>query len=265
MEWFKSDENQYRNQVIAFEHKGASYRFLSIPVKDVRERDVAQIILLTDVSVETGVARRTSMVVGATVLVIGGLLVAFFAWQAGRIGRRIGDDAQRLHQIATRDVLTGLYTRRAFDDFLNTEISRSSRYSHSASLLLIDIDHFKRINDEYGHQAGDMVLQDIGKRLKNVSRNENYVCRYGGEEIVIILPETDQQSAEHCANRLKNEIGGRVFDITDNQSITVTVSIGIATYPVHADTGASLVSAADKALYKAKACGRNCIRTYALK
>jgi len=263
-EWIKSDENEYKNQVIPFEYKGASYRFLSIPVKDVIGRDVAQIILLNDVSVETGAARRTSMVVGAAVLGIGGLLIALFSWQAGRIGRRIGDDAKMLYQIATRDVLTGLYTRRAFDDFLSTEISRSSRYSHSASLLLIDIDHFKSINDDYGHQVGDMVLHEIGKRLQNVARNENYICRYGGEEIVIILPEADQNSAEYCANRLKKEIGGRAFDIVNNQSITVTVSIGIATYPAHADTGASLVAAADKALYKAKASGRNCICTYVL-
>jgi diguanylate cyclase (GGDEF)-like protein len=262
LDWFERDEIGYRNEVVALERDGLSYRFMSIPIKDVSGRDVAQIILLADVSIETGIAERTTLVVGVTAFVIGGLLIVFFSWQAGRIGRRIEHDAKMLNQIATRDGLTGLYTRRAFDDYLDTELSRSSRFTHSVSLLLIDIDHFKRINDVHGHQAGDEILCRLSEILLKAARKEDYVCRYGGDELAIIVSETDHRVAEQLANRIKSMVTELPFETDNGQSIPITVSIGIASYPAHADTDISLISAADSALYVAKESGRNHVCTY---
>ncbi len=255
-------EHGPQNEVVELERDGLSYRLLTIPIEDAGGLEVAEMALLANVSSEMDVAERTLLVAGTTVFLIGGLLIAFFSWQAGRIGRRIAHDEGQLAQLAARDSLTGLYTRRMFHEYLEIELARSIRFTRPLSLLLIDVDHFKQVNDAYGHQAGDAVLQELSQRLIDEARKPDHVCRYGGEEITIIMPETGVDGAELFANRLKNIVSELPFDARDDQSISMTVSIGVASYPMHADTDTLLISAADSALYDAKKGGRNRVCTY---
>jgi len=255
-------EHLHQYEVEELDSDGFSYWLLTIPIEDARGREVADMTLLADVSSETDVAERTAWVVGATVLLIGGLLIAFFSWQAGRIGRRIVHNEEELAQLASHDSLTGLYTRRMFHEYLDEELDRSIRFTHPLSLLLVDIDHFKQVNDTYGHQAGDAVLQELSMRLVGEAREIDHVCRYGGEELALILPETNVEGAELFANRLKSIVSALSFDTSDDQTISITISIGVASYPMHAGTNTALISAADSALFDAKEGGRNRVCTY---
>jgi diguanylate cyclase (GGDEF)-like protein len=264
-ERFRRGEHGPWNEVIDIESNGSSYWLLTMLIDDVRGREVAELILLADVSFEMDVAERTSLVVGITVFLLGGALIAFFSVQANRVSRRIEQDEEILAQLATQDSLTGLYTRRMFHEYLDSELMRSRRLNHQMSLLLIDVDNFKQINDNYGHPAGDAVLQKLSDRLRRESRGIDYVCRYGGEEIAVILPETGVQNAQHVAERMKNTISTLPFDIDDVNSLSITVSIGLASFPLHGDTDTFLISAADSALYIAKEQGRNRVCIYSLK
>ena len=236
-------------------HLGASYKITFLPLQDAGGRNVAHMVLIADVSQDKSAAFNTIFAGSLTALGAGILLFCFFYWQVGRIGRRIEADAQALEQLATQDGLTGLYNRRAFNALLEEEVARSRRFKHSLSLLMIDIDHFKRVNDTYGHQAGDAILQGLSERLTGQSRALDRVCRYGGEEIAMILPETDD--AVGLAERLRAAVEEAPFDIGTGKVVSITVSIGAACCPGDADTAPTLVSAADTALYDAKEGGRN--------
>ncbi|MET0049393.1 MAG: diguanylate cyclase, partial [Sedimenticola sp.] len=225
-----------RNEVTELESEGYSYWLLTMPIEDARGREVAEMTLLADVSHELDVAERTALVVGITVFILGGVLIVFFYVQANRVSQRIERDQDILEQLATHDSLTNLYTRRMFHESLDNELARSMRFNHPLSLLLIDIDRFKQINDAHGHPAGDTVLQKLSARLLKESRGIDYVCRYGGEEIAIILPETDIQNAQQVAQRMSLTISALPFQIDDTQSVSITISIGVASYPVHGDT-----------------------------
>ncbi|MES9869584.1 MAG: diguanylate cyclase [Sedimenticola sp.] len=251
-----------RNQVLELESDGYSYWLLTMPVEDARGREIAEMTLLADVSHEMDVAERTALVVGITVFILGGVLIIFFYVQANRVSQRIERDQDILEQLATHDSLTNLYTRRMFHESLDNELARSMRFDHPLSLLLIDIDRFKQINDTHGHPAGDTVLQKLSARLLKESRGIDYVCRYGGEEIAIILPETDGQNAQQVAERMNLTVSALPFQIDDTQSVSITISIGVASYPLHGDTDTFLIAAADSALYDAKEQGRNRVCTY---
>jgi diguanylate cyclase (GGDEF)-like protein len=261
-ERFKRGEHGPWNEVVDIENNGSSYWLLTMLIKDARGREVAELILLADVSFEMDVAERTALVVGVTVFLLGGALIAFFSAQANRVSRRIEQDEEILEQLATQDSLTGLYTRRMFHEYLDSELARSKRFNHPMSLLLIDIDNFKQVNDTYGHPTGDLVLRKLSGRLRRESRGIDYVCRYGGEEIAIILPETSVQNAQHIAERMRLTVSSLPFDIDDTNSQPITISIGVASYPLHGDTDTFLISAADSALYDAKEQGRNRVYTY---
>ena len=226
---------------------------------------VAEMILLTDVSKEEKIARKTLYEGIIIVFVAGAILFAFFYWLIGQIGQRIEQNEKKLHDIATHDGLTGLYNHKFFYTLLENEIIRAERYQHHTSLLLLDIDHFKNVNDTYGHRSGDMILSGLSKRLMSRIRTTDSVCRYGGEEITIILPETDIMIAKQIAENLRVLIEHEPFEIEDNQHIKVTVSIGVSVYPQHATKASTLVSVADTALYKAKENGRNCVCVYETK
>lgn len=170
-----------------------------------------------------------------------------------------------LRNMATRDGLTGLYNHKRFYSLLKDEILREERYKRDVSLLMLDIDYFKRVNDDYGHRSGDMILREISDRLSNRVRTIDKVCRYGGEEIAIILPETDTKTAKRIAEDLRILVEGKPFEVEDEGEISITVSIGVATYADHAKDASTLVSAADKALYEAKDSGRNRVRIYEFK
>lgn len=158
--------------------------------------------------------------------------------------------------LAMRDGLTGLYNHREFEKHLSTEVQKAGRYSKTFSLLLMDIDHFKRVNDAHGHQFGNEVLRDIGAIIGRAVRFFDIAARYGGEEFCVILPDTPLDGALRAAERLRANIASHPFGV-ESKSINVTVSIGVASFTAEARDGAGLVRLADKALYRAKEEGRN--------
>lgn len=166
-----------------------------------------------------------------------------------------------IERIAITDGLTGLYNHRYFQEKLSEEFNRVERYSNPLSLLLIDIDYFKKINDTYGHPVGDAVLKKIASIIRKTIRNIDIPARYGGEEFALILPGTDSQGAKNMAERLRKAIMDISF-FADKERFKVTVSIGISTNPKPKGTGEvknkeELIEKADKALYEAKKAGRN--------
>jgi len=168
---------------------------------------------------------------------------------------------ERLSHQASHDALTGLVNRRVLDQRLNDEIQRASRYKHILSVFMLDLDHFKSINDNYGHQTGDTVLRNFAKVLESSIRNTDYAVRYGGEEFIVILPETPLPKAKELAERLCNQIAESTFTTEDDKDLNLTVSIGIATYPEHAQSSQTLIEVADSVMYAAKKAGRNQVKT----
>lgn len=169
-------------------------------------------------------------------------------------------DNHRLEALAQTDPLTQLVNRRALTIRLVTEMERVRRYNAPLAMLLIDLDHFKLINDTYGHLAGDDVLFGVATLLQRAVRTVDLVARYGGEEFVIVLPETGKQGATSFAERLRDRLASHRFVIAGSQDIRVTGSIGVATYPAPGlDSVEDLFRAADAALYRAKGGGRNLV------
>jgi diguanylate cyclase (GGDEF)-like protein len=238
------------------------YRPLFVPLKDIANRDIATVALLVNVSQEINTA-RLALLLGAIAYLIGGVLLFIIFYRlVGWIGQRIEHNEQRLEQLATVDQLTGLYNHRMFYSTLKNEIMRARRYGRPASLLMIDIDHFKRINDSYGHLAGDRVLERIGRLLKENLRAECSTCRYGGEEFAVILPEIGMEAAFTTAERLREIVAQTSFDNGTPDEIKITVSIGVSAFPESAAAVDELTSAADAALYAAKDAGRNRVVRY---
>jgi len=157
------------------------------------------------------------------------------------------------------DGLTDLYNHRHFHELLTQEVARSVRYEHPLSLLMIDIDDFKRFNDSYGHPAGDKVLQDITRLFKENCRRVDYICRYGGEEFAIITPETSGKNVVHVARRLVNKVREMKIEIYGSViEGNLTISIGLAGYPTDAKTKDDLIIKADQYLLEAKKSGKDC-------
>jgi diguanylate cyclase (GGDEF)-like protein len=165
----------------------------------------------------------------------------------------------RLYSLAITDSITKLYVHRYFQLRLEEEVARSRRYNSTISLLMCDIDHFKLINDTYGHQQGDMMLKEISKILRKNVRTTDIAARYGGEEFAIILPETTQADAKIVAERIRRDVSDFEFSsiIPRQPPIKCSVSIGVAGFPLNADNKDQLIQKADSSLYKAKDKGRN--------
>lgn len=161
-----------------------------------------------------------------------------------------------IEKLATTDGLTGLFNHRVFQEKLSEELKKLSRYSEPSSLLLADIDFFKKINDTYGHPSGDLVLKEVSKIIREAIRDIDIPARYGGEEFAAILPRTDSKGAMNIAERLRKAVMSTSFS-SDTSSLKVTLSIGIATTPSDAKTKEELIEKADEALYYAKNNGRN--------
>lgn len=163
---------------------------------------------------------------------------------------------KRTAALAITDGLTNLSTHRYFQENLENEIRRAKRYNQVFSLLMIDIDNFKALNDTFGHLEGDKVLIEIAKIMKRETRESDLVARYGGEEFVIILSGTDKEGAKIVAERIRQAVENHKFIIKGRQ-IIITISIGVATYPVDADMKMEIIRCADKSLYQAKREGKN--------
>ena len=161
-----------------------------------------------------------------------------------------------LHEISITDSLTGLYNRKHLMETLDKEVSRSQRHSRSFSLLVIDIDHFKKYNDTYGHLAGDEVLSKLASVFKECIRSSDYAARYGGEEFIIMLPEIGPEQGVEAAERIRHKVAEEIFN-SDGESIKVTISVGVASFPENGEDAESVIRNADAALYEAKELGRN--------
>lgn len=168
---------------------------------------------------------------------------------------------EKVEALATTDALTGLANRRVFEQRLTDELDRSNRYGHSLGLLMADVDDFKRVNDTYGHAVGDVVLQAIASILRRSVREIDLCVRYGGEEFAVILPHTDKEGGLPVAERIRKAVTTVPIVAGDDPAMTMTLSIGVATYPEDGKTPDQLVHAADVALYRAKHLGKNRVDT----
>ena len=166
-------------------------------------------------------------------------------------------DFEHQYKLATTDGLTELYNHRYFQDQMRMQIANSQRYNTQFSMIIVDIDHFKSFNDTYGHQAGDAVLKQVAQTLKNNSRATDIVCRYGGEEMSIILTNTDKEEAVKKAERVCKAVAERIFKLSATQTVHVTISVGVSTYPENGETPQQIIEYADQGLYYAKEHGRN--------
>jgi diguanylate cyclase (GGDEF)-like protein len=179
-----------------------------------------------------------------------------------RVLRLLGDQAAiaienaRLHNLVARqartDVLTDLPNRRALDERLEEEIQRASRYRHSLSLLMIDLNNFKKVNDTFGHPVGDRVLVKVSQCLRQAVREVDFISRYGGDEFVIVLPETDEITSRKLAQRLAQSISECPLDLPEGPPVGIALGFGIAVFPSDGLNGEDLIAAADRALYGSK-------------
>ncbi len=179
-----------------------------------------------------------------------------------RSGSRVLEMERRLNLLANSDPLTGLYTKRIFNEQLQTEWARGTRHGRDLSCVILDIDFFKRINDTHGHPAGDEVLRGIAKLMTQNCRTSDILCRYGGEEFCIVLPETDEEDAAMWADRLRQAIGRASVSI-EKQTLRVTASFGVAQMSDDLQEPVQLIERADQCLLVAKESGRDRVVRYA--
>jgi diguanylate cyclase (GGDEF)-like protein len=163
---------------------------------------------------------------------------------------------EELHLRATHDGLTGVWNRVAILDMLQREFELSARTGTSLGLIMLDVDHFKQVNDRYGHLIGDLVLVDIASRMQQAVRSYDLVGRYGGEEFLVVSPDCDLTQVQMCAERIRESVAGKPVS-ADGALIEVTVSAGVAMLSSLFNTEREALAAADNALYRAKAAGRN--------
>ena len=174
------------------------------------------------------------------------------AAESQRYGQQLEETNAKLEILAITDGLTGLRNRRAFGEHLQHEVSRANRYNHPLSLMLMDIDHFKKYNDTFGHPAGDELLKDVAMLINQNTRASDSVSRYGGDEFAVILPNTRRSAAKNLAERIRQGV-----ESTLGRHRSITVSIGIGNLSSGTTDAATFISETDKALYRAKQDGRN--------
>jgi diguanylate cyclase (GGDEF)-like protein len=163
---------------------------------------------------------------------------------------------KRLEELATLDGLTGLLNKRALTELGTQKLKSATRFKKPLSLMVCDIDHFKKVNDTYGHDIGDLVIKGFGEVLRRVKRDTDIVGRFGGEEFVIACEETDDRGAAQLAERIRTELEATTFH-SDQGQVKVTCSVGVAPFPAAGETWEALFKAADEALYVSKRTGRN--------
>jgi len=174
--------------------------------------------------------------------------------------QRLAQEREFYKVLSSIDGLTELYNYRYMHQYLRVELEREKRYKRHLSLLMVDIDDFKNYNDLYGHVVGDMVLRRLASILRNATRGCDVICRYGGEEFAIMLPETSKEEAIIVCERIRKSVAMTpMVDEKDNSVGTISVTIGLAAFPEDADNKDDLIDNADKALYQGKRAGKNCI------
>lgn len=167
---------------------------------------------------------------------------------------------QQSISMAVTDGLTGLYNRHYLNIHLENMVRQSLQHHKSLALAMMDMDHFKSVNDTHGHDAGDLVLKKLAELIINTARSTDLIARFGGEEFVVLMPETDQQSALNAASRLREIVENTTFNIDETKKLKLTISIGIASLHPEGDTPDALLKRADEALYSAKHSGRNTVK-----
>ena len=170
---------------------------------------------------------------------------------------RKSEDFEKTYKLATTDGLTELYNHRYFQEQMLALVDTSKRYNTNFSLIMIDIDFFKKFNDKFGHQTGDAVLRKVAEILKKTVRASDIVARYGGEEMAVILPNTNLEDAVITANKICKAVNEKPFKLLDDIECIITISLGVATYPIHGQVQQELIEIADRGLYNAKENGRN--------
>jgi two-component system cell cycle response regulator len=175
-----------------------------------------------------------------------------------RFIERLRENVQHSMELAIFDPLTSLYNRRYMESHSISLVERAAERGKPVSILIVDIDHFKSINDSYGHCAGDDVLREFADRLRSCVRGIDLACRFGGEEFVVVMPDTDSGIASKVAERIRRRIAGEPFTVDrGTRTIDVTISVGLASRHNQNDTSATILQRADQALYRAKGSGRN--------
>ena len=186
-----------------------------------------------------------------------------FVWAVCGLSLQTTVDLKIVLRENVTDSLTSIYNRRYLEQRLSEEVDRAARYQAPLSVMMLDIDHFKSINDTWGHQAGDKILSEFRELIKSSVRVSDIVARYGGEEFLILAPSTDAEAAYNLAERIRENTEKHNFEINgsdlEKRSVCVTVSAGVAQLAAHGITGDQLVNFADEALYRAKHSGRNCV------
>jgi diguanylate cyclase (GGDEF)-like protein len=240
----------------------------TLPAKDLR---LADAVVFDDATRLKGLASLKILPLRAGESVLGTMVVG--ARKAGAyqdeavrqlevVAMQAGDSILRARlfeateRLATTDGLTGLVNHRTFQGRLDEHLAAAQRYGKKVSLLLTDIDHFKAVNDTYGHPVGDAVLKGVARILQKEARTTDVAARYGGEEFAVVMPETDLAGALRTAERIREKVGQAVFR-TEQGELRLTISIGVATFPQDARTKAELIELADGGLYHAKRHGRN--------
>jgi two-component system cell cycle response regulator len=174
-----------------------------------------------------------------------------------RYAMELRESVNNTMAMAVTDQLTGLYNRRYFERHLNVLLGKAQEQERDLALMILDIDHFKAVNDSYGHDIGDAVLREFSARLRRNIRGVDLACRFGGEEFVVLMPDTDFAQADSVAERVRQSIAEKMFDVGAPRPLSVTVSVGVSLNESLADTPESLIKGADVALYRAKREGRN--------
>ena len=220
---------------------------------------VPVVFFTADASPET---EDAAMEAGAMDYLVKGELTPRILEHSIRYARKLGETLNRLQQLATRDPLTGLCNRREFQRLVDDECQRSLRFNHPFTLVLLDLDHFKRVNDTHGHQVGDEVLKHVASLLAGQVRAVDRVARFGGEEFAVLMVECDRRQAVEALERITALLTEMPCLVPGRDLVLpVTLSAGVAELPTDAATSEALIAAADAALYAAKKAGRNRIET----
>ena len=216
---------------------------------------VPVVFFTADASPET---EDAAMEAGAMDYLVKGELTPRILEHSIRYARKLGETLNQLQQLATRDPLTGLSNRREFQRMIDEECQRGLRFNHPFTLVMLDLDHFKRVNDTHGHQVGDEVLKHVASLLAGQLRSVDRVARFGGEEFAILMVESNRRSAIEALERITALLAEMPCLVPGrNLVLPVTLSAGVAELPIDAATSQDLIAAADAALYAAKKAGRN--------